>query len=312
MQFGLPDNQHDDDDKYLDVVGTQSPLKTSIQRMHLPQQSALAAWFNHLAGSCESSNNENAYNETLQVDDNDKDGSDSSCSESNCGNSAFKPAPGSPKSSASSYPSPNISVGPPIQPPHLLPYLYPHGLYNSPHLPMLQNSATSPMPQNLLFNAHLALASQHQVLFGNYSGHSSAAYSLQNLKGNRFAPYNLPGSIGSAFDAVTPTSKINNSNSNSMKIKNCDSDINIHEDGSRSSSPLPICASSNTSPARPNSISPKSASHEKFNESSSCSSELKNIENIVNCLESHPSKTQAPIKFRILNIQIQKPTDICI
>lgn len=248
---------------------------------------ALAAWFNHLAGSCESSSNENIYNETLQVDDGDKDGSDSSCSESNCGNSAFKPAPGSPKSSASSYPSPNISVGPPIQPPHLLPYLYPHGIYNSAHLPMLQNSTTSPMPQNLLFNAHLALASQHQVLFGNYSGHSSA-YSLQNVKGNRFAPYNLPGSIGSAFDAVTPTSKINNSNS--IKNKNCDSDINIHEDGSRSSSPLPICASSNTSPARPNSISPKSASHEKFNESS-CSSELKNIENIVNCLESHPSKS---------------------
>lgn len=39
IQFGLPENQHDEDDKYLDVVGTQSPLKTSIQRMHLPQQS---------------------------------------------------------------------------------------------------------------------------------------------------------------------------------------------------------------------------------------------------------------------------------
>lgn len=74
-------------------------------------------------------------------DESERDGSDSSCSESVGGSTgAFRPTPNSPKdannttSSTASYPSPNISVGPPIHPgPHLLPYLYPHGRFSKFH-----------------------------------------------------------------------------------------------------------------------------------------------------------------------------------
>lgn len=66
-------------------------------------------------------------------------------------------------------------------------------------------------------NAQLALAAQHPAFFGHYSGHPSMS-PLHALKGNngsnslpssssnnRFAPYNLPSGLGSAFDAVTPS-----------------------------------------------------------------------------------------------------------
>lgn len=134
------------------------------------------------------------------ADDNERDGSDSNCSDSvgGGGGGAFRPTgSGSPKenskaTSGSSYPSPNISVGPPIQPPpHLLPYLYPHGIYNhvAPPLSLLHNPAMNP---GLFLNAQLALAAQHPALFGHSSFHSPTS-PLHNLKAHRFSPYHLPG-----------------------------------------------------------------------------------------------------------------------
>lgn len=156
------------------------------------------------------------------ADDNERDGSDSNCSDSvggGGGGGAFRPTgSGSPKenskaTSASSYPSPNISVGPPIQPPpHLLPYLYPHGIYNhalQPPLSLLHSPAMNP---GLFLNAQLALAAQHPALFGHYSGHSPTSPLHNHLKAHRFSPYSLPGfHQGSAFDAVTPGQSNTNS-----------------------------------------------------------------------------------------------------
>lgn len=152
------------------------------------------------------------------VDDNEKDGSDSNCSDNMSGSGAFRStATGSPKENSknsNSYPTPNISVGPPIQPPpHLLPYLYPHGIYNpvAPPLSLLHNPAMTP---GLFLNAQLALAAQHPALFGHYSGHSPSS-PLHNLKSHRFSPYSLPGlHQGSAFDAVTPSGQSNSNTSN--------------------------------------------------------------------------------------------------
>lgn len=103
------------------------------------------AWFNHFAGVTDPHyGNEDMLRKRLQMhnattgDESERDGSDSSCSESVGGSTgAFRPTPNSPKdannttsNSTASYPSPNISVGPPIHPgPHLLPYLYPHGTF---------------------------------------------------------------------------------------------------------------------------------------------------------------------------------------
>ncbi|XP_058465478.1 optomotor-blind protein isoform X1 [Malaya genurostris] len=225
----------DDDDKLLDVVGPpQSPLLSLSQQMQHH-----AGWFNFE----DVQRAEEAMRRRLQSDENERDGSDSNCSDSVSGSTgAFRPTSGSPKESSSSagtsYPSPNISVGPPIHPPpHLLPYLYPPGLYPPHHLSLLHNhAAAAAMNPSLLFNAQLALAAQHPAFFGHYSGHSPSS-PLHSLKGHRFSPYSLPGSgIGSAFDAVTP-----GSNSGGPR--------------SLSSSPHPRAAS-NSPPTRPISVSP--------------------------------------------------------
>jgi T-box protein 2 len=167
-------------------------------------------WFNHFASEAHM---EDVRRRLQGADDNEKDGSDSNCSDNVSGGGAFRPTgSGSPKegSKNSSYPSPNISVGPPIQPPpHLLPYLYPHGIYNpvAPPLSLLHNPAMNP---GLFLNAQLALAAQHPALFGHYSGHAPSS-PLHNLKAHRFSPYSLPGlHQGSAFDAVTPGQSIAN------------------------------------------------------------------------------------------------------
>lgn len=245
-----------------------------------------AAWFNF---ATDVHNQEDLLRKRLQSEENERDGSDSNCSDSIAGSTgAFRPTPGSPKESSnslnSSYPSPNISVGPPIHPsPHLLPYLYPHGLYPPPPLSLLHNPATSSMSAGLnpglLFNAQLALAAQHPALFGHYSGHSPSS-PLQGIKNNRFSPYTLPGSSGSAFDAVTP-----NTGQRSL-----------------SSSPPPRVASD--SPLlRPQSVSPSltknnqkdtsgyEPTNRKQNENiaKSSPSELKNIENMVNGLDNQCS-----------------------
>ncbi|XP_037049990.1 optomotor-blind protein isoform X7 [Bradysia coprophila] len=278
----------DDDDKLLDVVGPpQSPLMPlghTLSHMHNPHSDKfLPAWFNHLAA--ENQSNEEALRRRLQqTDDSERDGSDSSCSESVGGSTsgAFRPTSGSPKDPSApggtSYPSPNISVGPPIHPPpHLLPYLYPHGLYPPPHMSLLHNSAAAAAMNpgfnpGLLFNAQLALAAQHPALFGHYSGHSPTS-PLNALKGHRFSPYSLPSGFGSAFDAVTP-----GSNSGGPR--------------SLSSSPRPR-ATSSSPPNRPISVSPSpmNVTTTAPLKKSMCNSpsELKSIEKMVNGLDVQSS-----------------------
>ncbi|XP_023037152.1 optomotor-blind protein isoform X2 [Drosophila willistoni] len=328
----LLDNQQDDDDKLLDVVGPPQspllPLSHSLQQMHAHQHSALAAWFNHLAGAgagehaaAANASAEEALRRRLQADaDVERDGSDSSCSESVGGSTggAFRPtSTGSPKEGVgaaaaaaaaglqpgSSYPSPNISVGPPIHPsPHLLPYLYPHGLYPPPHLGLLHNpaaaAAMNPAGLNpgLLFNAQLALAAQHPALFGHAyaaAGHTPVS-PLQGLKSHRFSPYSLPGSLGSAFDAVTPGSNANRSGgcgdsappqppAGLMGQSSAGAGL---ENGPRSlsSSPRPR-ASSHSPPTRPISMSPTTPPSLLKRQSQHSPSELKSMEKMVNGLE---------------------------
>ena len=131
-------------------------------------------------------------------------------------------------SASSDYPSPNISVGPPIHPPpHLLPYLYPHGLYPGPSgghpllapgppLSLFTGAATGHggpgMNPSLLFNAQLALAAQHPALFSHAAAYTAAGLTHPHhphhitasgsptgalhhqLKAgaHRFTPYTLP------------------------------------------------------------------------------------------------------------------------
>ncbi|XP_026837770.1 optomotor-blind protein isoform X2 [Drosophila erecta] len=333
----LLDNQQDDDDKLLDVVGPPQspllPLSHSLQQMHAHQHSALAAWFNHLAGAgagasehaaaaAANASAEDALRRRLQADaDVERDGSDSSCSESVGGSTggAFRPtSTGSPKEAVgaaaaaaaaglnpggASYPSPNISVGPPIHPsPHLLPYLYPHGLYPPPHLGLLHNpaaaAAMSPAGLNpgLLFNAQLALAAQHPALFGHAyaaAGHTPVS-PLQGLKSHRFSPYSLPGSLGSAFDAVTPGS---NANRSGDPPGGGGLGGGVVENGPRSlsSSPRPRPAS-HSPPTRPISMSPTTppslmkqprggGAGAGVAQSQHSPSELKSMEKMVNGLE---------------------------
>ncbi|XP_030381628.1 optomotor-blind protein [Scaptodrosophila lebanonensis] len=323
----LLDNQQDDEDKLLDVVGPPQspllPLSHSLQQMHAHQHSALAAWFNHLAGAGEhaaAANAEDALRRRLQADDVERDGSDSSCSESVGGSTggAFRPtSTGSPKegvgagaaaaaglNASGSYPSPNISVGPPIHPsPHLLPYLYPHGLYPPPHLGLLHNpaaaAAMNPAGLNpgLLFNAQLALAAQHPALFGHAyaaAGHTPVS-PLQGLKSHRFSPYSLPGSLGSAFDAVTPGSNANRNSGNGsadgpppglLSGQASGGGGGLLENGPRSlsSSPRPR-ATSHSPPTRPISMSPTTPPSLLKRQPQHSPSELKSMEKMVNGLE---------------------------
>jgi hypothetical protein len=136
------------------------------------------------------------------------------------------------------YPSPNISVGPPIHPsPHLLPYLYPHGLYPGHHGPALhQLLGQHPPPLSLftgsgppgihpqlLFNAQLALAAQHPLFGHAYPGLGSAlsaASSIPTSTGpllserlkavHRFTPYGLQPvtSTGSSSASILGTSPL--------------------------------------------------------------------------------------------------------
>lgn len=276
-----------------------------------------------MTGGSDLQSSEDAIRRRLQPDETERDGSDSSCSESVGGSTggAFRPTSGSPKeghnSAATSYPSPNISVGPPIHPPpHLLPYLYPHGLYPPPPLSLLHNPAAAAamnpgLNPGLLFNAQLALAAQHPALFGHYSAHPPSS-PLQGLKAHRFSPYSLAGSLGSAFDAVTPGSNSslsrNAGGTNSGGGGN-NSGIGITGDNgarSLSSSPRPR-ASSISPPTRPISVSPTpppsstsiGLSHNKSinsQHSNNSPSELKSIEKMVNGLEvQHNGNTTGSI-----------------
>ena len=248
------------------------------------------------------------------ADDNERDGSDSNCSDSvgggGGGGGAFRPtSSGSPKensktTSGSSYPSPNISVGPPIQPPpHLLPYLYPHGIYNhvAPPLSLLHNPAMNP---GLFLNAQLALAAQHPALFGHYSGHSPTS-PLHNLKAHRFSPYHLPGfqggfHQGSAFDAVTPGQSNANTERPPERSLSSSPSHNLNANSnSPSASPTP---STNQRPLSQQSSSAFTPQVPITNKSSngttvhknSTPSELKNMEKMVNGLDMHQNGNTVP------------------
>lgn len=148
---------------------------------------------------------------------------------------------------SSVHPS-TVSLGPPLPPPpHLLPYLYPGaGLYpggpslhqlsqllHHHHPPGMMNAAAAHMGHmghNLLLNAQLALAAQHQLFhphaYQNLSAATLAAAAAASsasappppplpptsARGHRFAPYSLAGSSSpkstssaiSAFETVSP------------------------------------------------------------------------------------------------------------
>ena len=203
-------------------------------------------------------------------------GSESSCSES-------MTIQRLPSNTTNDYPSPNISVGPPIHPgPHLLPYLYPASaaaaaaaaaaasLYSAAAVAAANNndffSNVPTSASNLLLNAQLALAAsnqQHQQhLFfpgANVSAHQpmeAAAhylYTQPNFFKNsvRFSPYSLP----SAFDAIS---------AHKIKERHCSTPPH------------------NSQPTTPTTMVTTPASSTS---STTPSSELKNIENMVNGLD---------------------------
>lgn len=282
----------------------------------------LAAWFNHFAGVGDAHlSNEDVLRKRLQMhnatgDESERDGSDSSCSESVGGSTgAFRPTANSPKEASNntqsgsvSYPAPNISVGPPIHPPpHLLPYLYPHGIYPPHHLSLLHNPAAAaamnhPNLNFNLFNAQLALAAQHPAFFGHYSGHSqisplhalkgnnnnnpvtsSASSLLSTSSNNRFAPYNLPSSgSGSAFDAVTPskTGGGGGGGSGPRSLSSSPRPIRNHHHHHHSTTNSPPLNSQ-----RPISVSPTIVVSND-NKLRNSPSELKSIEKMVNGLDA--------------------------
>lgn len=209
------------DDSELDVVGTADSPRPSLHG-----STTVGSSLNH------SGTEDDPVRRRLH----DDSGSESSCSESP-GSTAFRANPSSPKDStpgpsnpSGEYPAPNISVGPPIHPPpHLLPYLYPHGMYGAagappfgPPLSLFSGAHPPSMNPSLLFNAQLALAAQHPALFSHYQNlthpnphHLSPTSPIHNhLKGgHRFTPYTLPNAsgvssspLGSAFETVTPSS----------------------------------------------------------------------------------------------------------
>lgn len=224
----------DDEDKLLDVVGPDTPHPVHHSHHH-----------HHSHRSRDHSRERDD-----RISDRG-DGSESSGSES--GGISGGPL--------SEGPRPDVSVGPPVLHPPLLPYFYPPvpGLYpgHGPILPPNPLGLHSGVTPSMLLNAQLALAaSQHPALFGHYPHPLSSP--LHQLKGHRFTPYSLPSapSHGSAFETVTP--------------------------GSRTLSPR-------SPPPRPSTGSPISATGTTINSSSSTTNtttgELKSIENMVNGLQ---------------------------
>lgn len=218
----------DDEDKLLDVVGPDTPHPAQHHR-------------------------EREHSRERDDRISEREGSESSGSESGG-------VPGGPTSEG---PRPDVSVGPPVLHPPLLPYFYPPvpGLYHghSPLLPPNPLGLHGGVTPGMLLNAQLALAaSQHSALFGHYPHPLSSP--LHQLKGHRFAPYTLPApSHGSAFETVTP--------------------------GSRTLSPR-------SPPPRPptGSPTPGTGGHGPANSGpASATGELKSIENMVNGLQERRS-----------------------
>ncbi|XP_034935664.1 optomotor-blind protein-like isoform X2 [Chelonus insularis] len=167
----------DDEDKLLDVVGPDTPHPAQHHR--------------------EREHSRERDDRTSERGE----GSESSGSESGG-------VPGGPTSEG---PRPDVSVGPPVLHPPLLPYFYPPvpGIYpgHNPLMPPNPLGLHSGVTPGMLLNAQLALAaSQHPALFAHYPHPLSSP--LHQLKGHRFAPYTLPApSHGSAFETVTPGSR---------------------------------------------------------------------------------------------------------
>ena len=265
---------------------------------------------------------EEALRRRLQEDNirHDSERDDSSCSDSG-NNTAFRPA-GSPNkdhpgtSASEGYPSPDISVGPPIHPPpHLLPYLYPPGLYPPGHLlgpapplgGLLGHTPPASMSSSLLFNAQLALAAQHPALFSHAAAYTAGLHNpihanpLHNhLKAamsgaHRFTPYTIPNCLGnsplgSAFEQVTPGSGVFNHNrslSCSPNSKNVQKSPTPSGSNSsiRASSVSPILRPPPTSGLKASSMAMPSNDPRTISNSNSSASELKNIEKMVNGLE---------------------------
>ncbi|XP_013167741.1 PREDICTED: optomotor-blind protein-like isoform X3 [Papilio xuthus] len=161
------DARDEDDERPLDVGGPASPPPQTSATQHTN-----SSWFSSGGGG--DSGAEEA-------------GSDSSCSG---GARASSPPAGPSRPS----PAPDVSLGPPVQPP-LLPYLYPPSLYPPPFFPPHQ------MPPGLLFNLHPLL---QQYSLPPPPAPPAPAPSLG--KAHRFAPYALPG-LGSAFEQVAPRAR---------------------------------------------------------------------------------------------------------
>ncbi|KAJ2940171.1 hypothetical protein O0L34_g11735 [Tuta absoluta] len=176
------DTRDEDDERPLDVGGPSSPPPSHHSATHTS-----TPWFSSSGGSVSGGGGggaDSGNEETIEA------GSDSSCSGGPRNNS---PPPGPSRPS----PAPDVSLGPPVQPP-LLPYLYPPSLYPPPFFPPHQ------MPPGLLFNLH--------PLLQQYSMHHPpppappAPAPAPSLKTHRFAPYALPG-LGSAFEQVAPRAR---------------------------------------------------------------------------------------------------------
>ena len=224
----------DDDDKLLDVVGPDTPHPAH----------------HHHRDRDHSRDRDDRTSERGE-------GSESSGSESGGGgHGGGGGGGGSGSGPGSEGPRPDVSVGPPVLHPPLLPYFYPPvpGLYPGPGplIPPSPLGLHGGVTPGMLLNAQLALAaSQHPGLFAHYPHPLSSP--LHQLKGHRFAPYSLPApSHGSAFETVTP--------------------------GSRTLSPR-------SPPPRPPTGSPTPGSNLTSGNPGPATGELKSIENMVNGLQ---------------------------
>ncbi|KAF9417370.1 hypothetical protein HW555_005467, partial [Spodoptera exigua] len=119
MLTARSDNRDDDDERPLDVGGPSSPPPPATSTQH-----NTSSWFSSSGGGGDS-----GAEEGIEA------GSDSSCSAGR--------APSPPAGPSRPSPAPDVSLGPPVQPP-LLPYLYPPSLYPPPFFPPHQ------MPPGLL------------------------------------------------------------------------------------------------------------------------------------------------------------------
>ncbi|XP_075983475.1 T-box transcription factor bifid isoform X3 [Anticarsia gemmatalis] len=165
------DARDDDDERPLDVGGPSSPPPPPPTTQH-----NTTSWFSSSGGGGDS-----GAEEGIEA------GSDSSCS-----GGARAPSP--PAGPSRPSPAPDVSLGPPVQPP-LLPYLYPPSLYPPPFFPPHQ------MPPGLLFNLH-PLLQQYSLPPPPPAPGPHAPLG----KAHRFAPYALPG-LGSAFEQVAPRAR---------------------------------------------------------------------------------------------------------